>query len=108
MYLLFAHVICYCVWELRTAAHSEGLRLLTLFTATILMYSFFPYSYFQTTMAESDQLSQELIGACKRGEPGTVQELLSRGADPSYREWRTKMTPLHYASRYVYVCAQLI
>ena len=58
-------------------------------------------------MAERDQLSRELIEACERGESGTVQELLSRGADPSYRGGWPEMTPLHNAARYVYVCAQL-
>ena len=58
-------------------------------------------------MAESRQLSEELIKSCERGESGTVQELLSRGADPSYRDWWGE-TPLHAASRYVYVRVQLI
>ena len=57
-------------------------------------------------MAERDPLSEKLIGACKRGDSGSVQELLSRGADPSYWDW-IWTTPLHFASRYVYVCVQL-
>ena len=58
-------------------------------------------------MAGSGLLSEELIKACEGGESGAVQELISRGADPSCRDWWGK-TPLHYASRYVHVCARLI
>ena len=90
------------------AVHSEGLRLVRSLHYNHSHVFFFPYSYFQTTMAEIYQLSQELLEACERGELGTVQKLISRGADPSYTRWWGGTTALHVAARYVYVCAQLI
>ncbi len=59
-------------------------------------------------MAERYQLSEELLEACERGELGTVQNLISRGADPSYtcRRWWSVTTALHAAARYV--CAPLM
>ena len=76
--------------------------LFTLFIAIILMYSFSPYVYFQTTMAQRRQPSEEMLQACKRGETGTVQKLISKGVDPSNKDHSTGKTPLHWASLYVY------
>ena len=54
-------------------------------------------------MAERDQLQEELLKACERGELGTVQKLISRGADPSYTRLWSGTTALHMAAKYVYV-----
>jgi ankyrin repeat protein len=54
-------------------------------------------------MAEGHQLSEELLEACERGELGTVQKLISRGANPYMRVWSVT-TALHVAARYVYMC----
>ena len=56
-------------------------------------------------MAERDELSEDLIRACERGELETVQDLISRGADLSYSD-SVGRTPLHSASWYVHVCVQ--
>ena len=54
-------------------------------------------------MAESDhQLTGELIEACERGELEIVQDLISRGANPSSSD-SVGRTPLHSASWYVYI-----
>jgi len=52
-YYYFAHVIYYFVWELSTAAHSEGPRLVqSLHCNHSHVYSFFPYSYFRSPWQE--------------------------------------------------------
>ena len=51
----------------------------------------------QVTMAQRVELSERLLKDCKSGKSETVLELISRGANPLYRDWRG-WTPLQYAS----------
>ena len=51
-------------------------------------------------MAERDQLSHQLIETCMNGHLGHALELITSGADPSYKDENGR-TPLHWASMYV-------
>ena len=53
-------------------------------------------------MAGRDGLSRQLREACERGQLETARKVVSRGADPSYKDI-FGYTPLHEASRYIHV-----